>query len=291
LQVFQRTANWVLPRLDRPYTALDRALVRLPLYARAVRAFWFQALEMGRRGFNEGSFMRRTMLGTAARHRQRQVADPGLRERLTPPYALGCKRLIYSNDYYPALAQPHVELVTDSITRVTSTGVVTVDSTGKPTERPLDVLVCATGFDVQHSLADVHISGRKGQTLDDAFADGPQAHLGLTVAGFPNLFLMLGPNTATGHTSTLLFIEPGARWAVKAMQEVAKRGVHSIEVQDSVMQAYNDHLQARLSGSVWASCRSWYRSDSGRVIAIFPGFTREYVKAVEQQPFADFLFV
>ena len=290
LHVFQRTANWVLPRLDRPYNALDRALVRLPLYARAVRAFWFNVLEMGRRGFEEGSFMRRAMLANAARHLQRQVSDAALRERLTPPYALGCKRLVYSNEFYPALMQPNVELVTDAISRVTATGIVTVDGAGQLTERPLDVLVCATGFDVQHSLAEMHITGRNGQTLDSAFADGPVAQLGLTVAGFPNLFLMLGPNTATGHTSTLLYIEPGVRWAVRAMQEVARRGLRSIDIKAAVMQAYNDGLQARLAGSVWAGCRSWYRSDSGRVIAIFPGFTREYVKAVEDQRFEDFVF-
>jgi cation diffusion facilitator CzcD-associated flavoprotein CzcO len=126
--------------------------------------------------------------------------------------------------------------------------------------------------------------------LSKVWADGPQAHLGLTVAGFPNMFLMLGPNTATGHTSTLLYIEPGVRWAVRAMQEVHKRGQRWLDLKPEVMAASNAALQARLTGSVWSQCNSWYRSDTGRVVALWPGFTREYVRAVQGQSFKDFVF-
>ncbi len=285
LHVFQRTANWVLPRMDRRYGRADQLLAQLPPYARAVRAFWTQLLELGRRGFDEGTRMRKHMLRMAQAHLRRGVADEGLRQRLRPPYALGCKRIIYSNDYYPTLAQPQVELVTSAISHVTPQGIVTADGR----EHALDVLVCATGFDVQHALA-VPITGRGGALLADAWAQGPQAHLGLSVAGFPNLFLMLGPNTATGHTSTLLFIEPGVRWALRAMSEVQRRGQRWLDLKPEVMQAFNDALQARLKTSVWAGCRSWYRADSGRNIAIWPGFTREYVRAVQAERFDDFTF-
>ena len=286
LKVFQRTANWVLPRLDRPYGALDRALARLPPYTTAVRALWHAVLEWGRRGFDEGTLARRVMLQQARAHLRRQVADPALRERLQPPYPLGCKRIIYANDYYPALAQPHVELVTAGIERITAGAVVTADGR----EHTADVLVCATGFDAQHALAGVAITGRGGQRLSDAWAAGPQARLGLTVAGFPNLWLMLGPNTATGHTSTLLYIEPGVRWAITAMHEVQRRGARWMDLRPAVMAAFNDALQARLQGSVWSTCSSWYRADNGRNIAIWPGFTREYVRAVQGQRFSDFEF-
>jgi cation diffusion facilitator CzcD-associated flavoprotein CzcO len=243
-------------------------------------------LEWGRRGFDEGTLARRGMLKTAQAHLQRQVADEALRAKLRPPYPLGCKRIIYSNDFYPALARSNVALVTDDIVRVTPGGVRTADGR----EHALDVLVCATGFDVQHSLAAVPITGRGGRRLDESWADGPQAHLGLTVAGFPNLFLMLGPNTATGHTSTLLYIEPGVMWVLRAMAEVQRRGRAWIAVRPEVMQAYNETLQARLKPSVWSACRSWYRADNGRVTAIFPGFTREYVRAVQDQRFESFEF-
>ena len=285
LHVFQRTANWVLPRMDRPYNRADRLLAHLPPYTRAVRAVWMQLLEWGRRGFDEGTGMRKHMLRAAAAHLRRGVADEDLRQCLQPTHPLGCKRIIYSNDYYPTLAQPHVQLVTQPISHVTPQGIVTTDGR----EHALDVLVCATGFDVQHALT-VPITGRGGILLADVWAAGPQAHLGLSVAGFPNLFLMLGPNTATGHTSTLLFIEPGVRWALQAMAELRRRNQRWLDLKPEVMQAFNDALQARLATSVWSGCRSWYRADSGRNIAIWPGFTREYVRAVQAQRFDDFTF-
>lgn len=286
VHVFQRTANWVLPRLDRAYGPLDRALARLPPYSRAVRAAWYGVLEWGRRGFDDGTLARRGMLRTAERHRRRQVHDPLLRERLRPPYPLGCKRIIYSNDYYPALQQPHVRLVTDTITRVEPDGVRTADGT----LHAADVLVCATGFDVEHSLASLPVAGLGGQTLAQAWAEGPHAQLGLTVPGFPNLFLMLGPNTATGHTSTLLYIEPGAHWVLSALQQVRQRGARWVVVREAAEATFNRHLQARLQGLVWSGCRSWYRAHSGLNFALWPGYTGEYRRAVAAQAWADFEF-
>jgi cation diffusion facilitator CzcD-associated flavoprotein CzcO/acetyl esterase/lipase len=283
LSVFQRTANWVLPRMDRPYHALDRALARVPPYAWLVRGLWFTVLEWGRRGFDEGTLARRGMLHNAERLLRRQVPDEALRSKLRPPYPLGCKRIIYSNDYQRALARPNVALVTEPIVRIGPHGIVTADGC----EHAVDVLVCATGFDVEHSLAHLDIRGLAGQPLADAWRDGPQAHLGLSVAGFPNFWLMLGPNTATGHTSTLLFIEPGVRWVVAAMQELRRRRARWIAVKAPVMAASNAALQSRLGDSVWATCRSWYRGADGRIFALYPGFTREYVRAVRAQNFAD----
>lgn len=282
--VFQRTANWVMPRLDRPYRTLDRLLARVPPYARAVRHLWYLALEWGRRGFDEGTLARRSMLHTAEQLLRRQIPDETLRERLRPPYPLGCKRIIYSNDYYRALARPNVDLVTAAIERITPQGIVTADGR----EHVTDVLVCATGFDVEHSLAHLDIRGRAGQPLAQAWRDGPQAHLGLSVAGFPNLWLMLGPNTATGHTSTLLFIEPGVQWVVQAMREMRRRGAAWVAVKPAVMRASNEALQARLGRSVWSTCRSWYRTVDGRIFALFPGFTRDYVRQVRAQRLDDF---
>jgi hypothetical protein len=206
------------------------------------------------------------------------VGDPLLRARLTPGYPLGCKRIIYSNDLYPALCRPNVELVTEAISRITPTGIVTTDGQ----HRDIDLLVCATGFDTVHLLASLTITGLGGQTLADAWAGGPRAFHGTTVAGFPNMFLMLGPNTATGHTSTLLYIEPAADHAIACMQAVLAGGHRHIAVRPAVMRAHNEALQQRLAGSVWSQCRSWYRAENGRIVAIFPGFTREYVKAVRR---------
>ncbi len=286
LHLFQRTANWVLPRIDRRYGGLDRALAHLPPYAAMVRWNWAQVLEWGRRGFEEGTLARRGLLATAAAHRKRQVRDEALRQRLTPSYPLGCKRIIYSNDFYPALCRPNVELVTEAIERITAHGIVTADGR----ERPIDALVCATGFDVAQLLSSTRITGLQGRTLADTWVDGPEAYHGITVSGFPNLFLMLGPNTATGHTSTLLYIEPEVDHAIACMQAVRDGGHRWIDVRPEAMREHNQGLQARLATSVWSQCRSWYRLDNGRVFALFPGYTREYVRAVRQPDFSAYAF-
>ncbi|MDP1532241.1 MAG: 4-hydroxyacetophenone monooxygenase, partial [Rubrivivax sp.] len=208
------------------------------------------------------------------------------RARLTPPYPLGCKRIIYSNDFYPALTQPNVELVTAPIERFTADSVVCADGS----ERRIDTLVCATGFDTVQLLSSLQITGLNGRTLRQAWRDGPEAYHGITVAGFPNLFLMLGPNTGTGHTSTLLYIEPAVRYAIACMQVLQAGGQRWMNVRPEVMRAHNLALQARLEGSVWTQCRSWYRMDSGKVVALFPGFTGEYRRAVAQPVLADYVF-
>ena len=278
LSVFQRTPNWILPRLERRYRFFDRALMRVPGYAPAVRLAWAAFLEWGRRGFDEVTAARRLMLFLARWQRRRQLgAAPdrdALDAALTPPYPLGCKRIIYANDYYPTLVQPHVALVTEGIARVTAGGIVTADGR----EHPLDALVCATGFETVNLLSSITITGRGGLTLREAWRDGPMALHGIGVAGFPNLFLMLGPNTATGHTSTLFYIEAAARHAEAAMRGVDARGGRWAAVRPGAMAEHDASLQARLHGSVWTQCRSWYRMDDGRVVAIFPGFTPEYVR-------------
>jgi cation diffusion facilitator CzcD-associated flavoprotein CzcO len=278
LTVFQRTANWVLPRVDRRYGRLDRWLSRVPGYARLARRWWVQVMEWGRRGFDEGTLARRLMVASAHAHRRRLVPDPALRDRLAPSYPLGCKRLIYSNDYYRALARPTSELVTAGISRVTAHGVLTDDGR----EHALDTLVCATGYDTLLPLAGVRIQGLGGRLLSEAWRGGAHAYLGIAVAGFPNFFLMLGPNTATGHTSTLLYIEPQVEHAIACMQRVQREGRRWIAVKPEVAAAHDEALQRRLATSVWSRCSSWYRHENGRIVAIWPGFTAAYVKAVRR---------
>lgn len=272
LTVFQRTPNWVLPRFDRAYGLLDRLLFHVPGWNRAVRAFWAATSEGFRRGFEPGSAAQGRLMALARGHMKRQLRGfDTLRQQLQPSYPIGCKRIVFSNDYLRAFTQPQVRLETTAIARITPQGVVTVDGH----EHAADLLVCATGFDVQHSLA-LPVHGRGGAALHEAWAGGPMAHLGVAVAGFPNLFLMLGPNTATGHTSTLLFIEPQVRHVLRALAELDRRGRTWVDVQAPVMQAFNAELGARLAGSVWMQCSNWYRADSGRNVAIWPGFTPEY---------------
>jgi len=287
LTVFQRTPTWVLPRFDRAYGAMDRWLFHLPGWNRLVRAFWAATAESFRRGFEPGSAAQGRLMALARGHMKRQLrGDEALRQRLQPAYPIGCKRIVFSNDYLRAFTRPQVALQTQAIASITPAGVRLADGT----EHPLDVLVCATGFDVQHALS-VPITGRGGVSLQTLWANGAMAHLGTTVAGFPNLFLMLGPNTATGHTSTLLFIEPQVQFVLRAMQELELRGSRWMDVRGDTMQAFNEQLQQRLVGSVWTRCRSWYRADNGRNVAIWPGYTREYRQRLAGVQFAsEFVF-
>jgi cation diffusion facilitator CzcD-associated flavoprotein CzcO len=284
LHVFQRTANWVLPRLDRRYHALDRWLAHLPPYTAAVRAIWYQLLELGRRGFDEGTAPRRRMLKMARQLRESQVSDPVLRERLKPAHPLGCKRIIYSNDFYAALSRPNVELVTTGIHHMSAHGVV--DDAG--VERAIDVLVCATGFDTTHLLSTLKVQGLGGRSLAQAWAYGPEAYRGVTVAGFPNMFLLLGPNTGTGHTSTLLYVEAQVAFVMQALAQLQARGARSMAVHADVQARHNAQLQARLAGSVWSHCRSWYRVDNGKITALWPGFTKEYVQGLQVPDWNDY---
>ena len=176
-------------------------------------------------------------------------------------------------------------LVSEALERVTPEGVATAD--GRP--HALDVLVCATGFDVEHALA-TPIVGRAGQPLQQAWRDGPEAHFGSSVAGFPNLFLMLGPNTATGHTSTLLFIEPQVDFVLRSLAELERRGQAWLDVRRETQDGFNTELQARLANSVWMQCRSWYRAASGRNVAIWPGYTPEFRRRLAALDFSGYEF-
>ncbi len=278
LKVFQRTPNWVLPRLDRRYGRLDRLLMGLPGYGRLTYKAWCWVLDQGRNGFEEGTLARRAVVGAASWHLRRQVADPALRAALVPTYPLGCKRIIYSSDYYPALCLPKSELVTAGITRLTASGVVTADGR----EHAVDALVCATGYDTTHPLRGLGVAGLGGRLLVEAWAAGPSAYLGISVPDFPNFFLMLGPNTLTGHTSALLSLEPQVAHAIACMQRVRSQKRKWIAVKAAVTQAQDAAVQQRLATSVWSHCNSWYRTEGGRIVAIWPGFARDYERAARR---------
>jgi cation diffusion facilitator CzcD-associated flavoprotein CzcO len=287
LYVFQRTPNWIVPRLDRRYREWEKALYRLPLVGRLPRWYQYWLHERNRLGFNQGTRMARLFERFADEHRKRQVPDPALRAKLRPSYPLGCKRVLPSNDYYPALMRPNVELVTAPIERIDATGLVTRDGR----HRAADALVCATGFATLDLLGSVDVRGLGGQALAQVWRGAPHAYRGVTVAGFPNLFLLLGPNTGTGHTSTLLYIEAQVDYALKCLRESRRRGSAWLAVKPEVMAAHNRALQERLAATVWAGpCSSWYKTPDGHIAAIWPGFSWEYTRAMRRPRFEDYQF-
>ncbi len=273
LTVYQRTAAWVLPRLDREISAAWRDRFRRhPWLMHALRGALFRIYDARHRAFAADGWLRRFVERQALAHLRRQVADPELRAVLTPDYRIGCKRVLVSSDYYPALARPNVELVTDPIARIAPDAVVTADGR----QRAADVLIYGTGFHVADLLRDLTIEGRNGRSLAETWRERISAYLGITVAGFPNFFLLLGPNTGLGHNSVVLMIEA----QVKHVLDCLKRaGTGAIEVTPEAQGRYLDELRRRLRSTVWESggCRSWYLdANSGESPVLWPGNVREY---------------
>jgi cyclohexanone monooxygenase len=275
LDLYQRTAPWVLPRPDRAITAAERWLLRrLPPLRGLVRLLTYVQYESRYLVFAGPSLLARVAAALGRRHLRRQLPhDAALRARLTPSYRPGCKRLLLSNDFYPALARANVALHTAGIAEVKPRGIVGADGV----ERAVDAIIFATGFDVEHALGAVAVRGRGGALLADAARGGLAAYKGATVPGFPNLYLIAGPNTALGHNSMIYMIESGVRYALEAVLARRRAGWRALEVRDEVCRLYNQRLQARFRGTAWASgCRSWYLASGGRNSALWPGFSFAY---------------
>jgi cation diffusion facilitator CzcD-associated flavoprotein CzcO len=211
----------------------------------------------------------------ARRHLRRQVSDPGLRAKLTPSYRLGCKRVLISNDYYPAIARDNVELVTDPIAEVRPGAIVTTDGV----EHPIDILISATGFHVTDSPSAHLIKGADGRTLGAHWAEfGMQAYKGSTVVGFPNLFSIVGPNTGLGHTSMVYMIESQLNYVMDALAVMQRNDLATIEVRQDVQDEYNAGVQKRMAKTIWTTggCASWYLDAKGRNTTLWPDFTFKF---------------
>ncbi|SIO72374.1 Predicted flavoprotein CzcO associated with the cation diffusion facilitator CzcD [Burkholderia sp. GAS332] len=275
LSVFQRTPPWIVPREDRPFTPLRKALYRhLPGVMRLQRwgIHWLNELQaLGT--VVDPKYM---AIGEkiALRHLHKQVADPALRARLTPSYVMGCKRILISDDWYPALQRSNTELVSEAIKRVTPNGVLTADGR----QHTVDAIIFGTGFQATEALGKLSLRGRLGQDLNEVWAHGAEAYVGASVSGFPNLFLITGPNTGLGHNSMVFIIEANVAHIVGALQAARHNDAQVVEVKREVQAHYNRRLQQRLQKSVWATgCKSWYQDKrSGKVTTLWPGFSTQY---------------
>jgi cation diffusion facilitator CzcD-associated flavoprotein CzcO len=271
LHLFQRTPPWVMPRRTRPLTRVERAIYRwMPGAQRLMRAAIYWGRELYAIPLMRASLAPITRrLGRA--NLRRQVPDPALREKLTPHYAPGCKRILISNDYYPALSKPNVDVVTDGIGEVRENTVVTTDGS----EHEVDTIIFGTGFHVTDMPIIHRLRGGDGRSMAETNGGMLQAHRGTTVAGFPNLFLLLGPNTGLGHTSVVVMAEAQVGYIVGALRHMRDRAVDAIEVRPDAQAAWNSRLQAAMPGTVWTAggCSSWYMDASGRVTTLWPDFT------------------
>ncbi len=286
VKVFQRSAPYVVPKLDRGYTAAHHAaFVTVPGFAAAMREVVWQITELLGLALTKVAPLARLLHVLAAANLKLRVKDPQLRAKLTPDYPIGCKRVLFSSDWYPALASDNVEVETEAITEVTETGVRTAD--GRLHE--VDVIIYGTGFKATEFLAPMRISGRHGRDVHSEWADGARAHLGMAVPGFPNMFMIYGPNTNLGSSSIILMMEQQARYIRQVVEELARGGVaRAFEVRSAVEGAYDAEVQARLDQGVWTSCDSWYRTASGRVTTNWPGLVREYQRRTQSAVLEDY---
>ncbi|GAA4587579.1 cation diffusion facilitator CzcD-associated flavoprotein CzcO [Actinoplanes octamycinicus] len=283
--VFQRTAPWTLPKPNRRYGRIRRGLYRsLPALMGPARAgTWLMTVVTGR-ALTGHKIAGALLHGLSAAQRRWQVRDPELRRKVTPDEPMGCKRVLFTNDWLPTLARPDVDLITEKIIAVTPGGVRTADGV----EHPADVLIYGTGFAATEFLVPIRITGRDGADLDEVWRDGAHAYLGMAVPGFPNMFLVYGPNTNTGNTSVVYFHEAQARWIAQAVNHIDHHQTF-LEVRPDVAATYDEELQTRLAGSVWTSCQSWYRTASGRVVTNWPGMAAEYRRRTARLRRTDFL--
>ncbi|MEQ9317207.1 MAG: NAD(P)/FAD-dependent oxidoreductase, partial [Henriciella sp.] len=295
LTVFQRTPNWVTPRRDVPITPQEQALMftepetamelgsrqRQLIYDNADHFFWqvFKWTEAGREAYTT----------IATNHLNDQVKDPELRKKLTPDYPIGCRRILIADDYYPALERDDVELVTSAPASIDETGVTTPDGQ----HREFDILVFATGFETTGWNWSVDVVGKTGEHLNDVWADHPEAYAGITVADFPNLFVLYGPNTNLGHNSITFMLERQVEYMVKALETLDEKSAAAMMPKKSAQDRWNKELQDKLKETVWAddACNSWYKTEDGRITQNWSSHTRDYAKAVSEVKAEDYELV
>ena len=283
LHVFQRTPHWVLPRPDHVFSKFERALLGNKLIYKALRTAIYWGLESRVIGFKYSKKMLNVVAQQAAlKHIAKQISDPAIRKAVTPDYTIGCKRIILSSTLYPALCRPNVHLhpKDDGIAEINERGILTTQGQ----QIDLDLIVYSTGYDATDGVISYPVVGKGGKSVQDVWAEFPRAYLGTTLPGFPNLFVVTGPNTGIGHTSAIFVIEAQMEYIRRAIQAVQNKGAKAIEVKSQAEADYTTMIHREMKQTVWQSggCTSWYKSKSGHVIAMFPGFSftfRQMAKA------------
>lgn len=274
LSLFLRTPPWIIPRQDAPIPRWQRTLFHLlPVAQRLVRTriYWLNeltALALVYRPERMEEAMRATR-----RYLASQIPDPVLREKLTPNYMMGCKRILLSDDFYPALTQPNSEVISERIHEICASSILTEDGA----EHEIDAIICGTGFHVTDTQLPQCIYGRGGQSLADYWQAGPRAYLGTAVSGFPNLFLLIGPNTGLGHNSMVFMIEAQIAYILDCLRLMERRQWQTFEVRPENEESFNTEIQQRMQHTVWTSgCSSWYLNANGRNTTLWPGFTFDF---------------
>lgn len=272
--VFQRSAPWIIPKPDRAFTGMEKALFKhAPLVMKLYRGWIYSKLESRALAFSRMSFLLDLLVGRPFHALlEESIPDPDLRQKLVPDYPIGCKRILISNDYLTTLARPNVSVVTDDIREIDKHGVVTAEGT----HYPVDTMVFGTGFAATDFLSPMSIHGRQGKSLNEVWQQGAEAYLGMSVPGFPNFFMLYGPNTNLGHNSIIYMLESQMRHIVRCLKKMNQDNVKRIEVNASEFDTFNRRIHDKLQQTVWAQCQSWYVDKEGHSSANWPGFTLNY---------------
>jgi cation diffusion facilitator CzcD-associated flavoprotein CzcO len=280
LDVYQRSPGWTFPKLDFSYSERSQRLFeRFPVLQRLDRAAIFAFMELGAAAMTSQRWLLAPFRAIARRQITSAIQDPELRRKVTPRDELGCKRLMLTDEWYPTLTRPNVELVTEHIERVTPRGVRTRDGI----ERPSDVIVLATGFQTHGFVAPMEIAGAGGEALAQRWADVPRAYLGMSVPGFPNMFLLYGPNTNGGTGSVIYTIEAGMQHVLGALHELERASARRIEIRAEVADRFDRELRAALSGTVWhTGCTNWYVDERGNDPNQWPWLWSSYRRRAER---------
>ncbi|MGE7956094.1 flavin-containing monooxygenase [Pseudomonas sp. NPDC089530] len=274
LKVFQRSPAYIMPKADRPYSPGEKQrCARFPLWMKLVRATHYLHFESRALGFTRLQGLTRWVVGRPF-HRllNASVPSPELRRKMTPDYPIGCKRILLSNDYLETFAKPHVELLTQGIRRITEQGIETLDGQ----QHEVDAIIYGTGFAATEFLSPMRITGRDGLDLNQAWQQGASAYLGLSVPGFPNFFMLYGPNTNLGHNSIIHMLESQISHVMQARQALLASGASTLEVDELPHRRFQQRIQRRLATSVWSGCKSWYVDERGHNSTNWPGFTWSY---------------
>lgn len=289
LHLFQRTPGWTIPKVDREFKPTERKLLdKAPLIHDLDRQRIFAITESVGYAYQGHEWALKAVTALAKSHLHRQISDPTLRKKLTPDYPVGCKRILLSNDWYPAISQLNVELVTDHIDEITETGVVTKDGY----ERKVDTIIHGTGFAATELLAPMEITGLRGKKLSTAWKNGAEAYMGMSTHGFPNLFMLYGPNTNLGSGSIIYMLECQQRYIVQMLQTQQSQGWKYAHASAEAQQAFVDEIQQRTEQSTYAGdCQSWYKTADGRNTNTWVGSQREFKKRSAEIQLKDYELV
>jgi cation diffusion facilitator CzcD-associated flavoprotein CzcO len=286
LMLFQRSAPYVIAKADRRYGKREQALLRrFPVLQKLSRSGHYLTHEMRALAFISFPSLMKVMEGSFRKHLEKGVSDPQKRAQLVPDYPMGCKRMLISNDFFPAVDRTNVELITTGIEAITPDGIKTKDGQ----EHKADVVIFGTGFAATDFLAPMTIKGRGGHDLNEAWRAGAEAYKGISISGFPNLFVLYGPNTNLGHSSIIYMLESQFNYVVSCMQTLARRGLRFIDVKPDVQSAFNVQIQDDISTTIWSrGCDSWYQTAEGKQTNNWPGYTFSYRRLTRNPELNDY---